>query len=487
MPTLKAYTDTLSAKLGGWDSLTVSLDANIEDNMALRSVLTSGLYDSEKDPKSFAGNYVWSKRLREQRRVREHGYTISSLVTFTPPASGTYRLILYGYGQTALLSALATNAQIQAAIEAVHGLFVGTTVTGTSPRIIEFATTETIDVGITAGSIGNQNGIARLEVTQGFSTPLVKGDEVTIHSKLPVVDADGYQGLRSLVNLALRRMWFIDVFPITPVEYGSTRQSIFGTTQFPWLTYKQQVIALFGPAAHRLVSTFTPPSSGSFTLSFLGAETLGPTASISVSGLTGQVLQDALRAISGLDFVEVSPLGASGSYTLLYEPTEYAQPAFSASAGTLINTVVRLEQPARAPHSWNFQFDANTPHLYAPGYMPGASFFVEAYRQGHSYICPQIDYNTVGTTWVDSTEGLSRDMDQAMPDLDSTVALAYYLACLQLASKGPQAETQYWENKALEAGRAAAFIKLYDLPMDVKPRGRRTRGTSSIWGTKGLF
>jgi hypothetical protein len=116
----------------------------------------------------------------------------------------------------------------------------------------------------------------------------------------------------------------------------------------------------------------------------------------------------------------------------------------------------------------------------------GYSFLVEAYRQAHTWICPQDSYGVEGTIWESSDTGLYDDYDAAIPPIEDVAAVAYELACRQLVTVGPSHETDYWKREAKEAARVSAAIKMYDLPMNTKARGGVFNNVGAL-GSKGYW
>jgi hypothetical protein len=313
------------------------------------------------------------------------------------------------------------------------------------------------------------------------------GDEFEIHSKIPVSDQDDLQGINTFVNMALARAWFIDRFPITPSRNARGVQTFYGLSDYNWLSSSKQIISVYEPTDWSLVSTLTPPGSGTFTISLTLGTGVYSTSSIAFNA-TGAEIQEALDvALVGAGIsVIVSPTTLNATYTLTINTTRYASISFSASAGTITNTRTMLTSPARSSIGWNYQADGEAPYLdNYYGANEGDSFFVEAYRPGDTWTCPQASYEVLGTEWGPTNDGLVNDYDQAVPPVEDVAAIAYALLTKHLSLTGPQSETEYWKREAKDAAAIAAGIKLYDLPYQDKPRG----GGFSLrgWGSKGYW
>lgn len=468
MPTLRSYRHEVARKLGGFKVGTVTLDPDPSDILAQRQVLSALLYDADKGSKGYSDQFCWVGRHRDQRRFRASGYRSLAYSVFVPPVSGTYTLTLYGYGTTAPIAFNADGPTIQAAITTIAGGGGGldtVTVSGDgNPYVLSLP--DIIDTEISSGTMLATGGIGALEVQRSFTHALVTGDEYEIHSKLPVDDDDNIQGLNTIINMALRRMWFIDKFPITPVLNSRGYKTFYGLSGEQWLTQKRQIISLYGPVLWELVSTFTPPVSGSYSLTLTVAGSTAITSSLPYDA-DAETIRAALAAASGLPIT----VAGTGPYTITLPETYYAVPALAASAGTVANVRTRLDEPTRYPSSWSFEYDGEEPYIRNYVGQVGQSFYVEAYRPAHSWVCPQASYGVLGDTWTSSEEGLTGDYDQAVPSVEAVAAVAYAIACRQLCTVGPGHESGHWEREAQRAERASAATKLYDLPFNDKPSG----------------
>jgi hypothetical protein len=278
-------------------------------------------------------------------------------------------------------------------------------------------------------------------------------------------------------------MWFVDRFPITPTQNVLGVKTFFGLTGYDWLTNKNQIISLYNPTHWEMIATWTRPVSGSFTLQLnMGVETF-ITASLAYDATVSEI-EDELEQVSSLPFtVEES----GGVLTITLEKTWYATPILTASTGTPTLVINMLESPTRYSKVWNLQYDGEQPYIDNYFGQEGHSFLVQAYRPSHSWIAPQTAYGTTGSVWLPSTVGLEDDYDQAVSPVEDVVAVAYAIACHQLALTGPGNETEYWKREAKEADRVAAATKIFDLPFEDKPRGGLRPYTGSGWGNKGFW
>jgi hypothetical protein len=484
--TLRDYRAEVARKLGGFYRSTVSLNPDISDSLAQRSILSGELFDLDKGSKGFANHFVWVGKYGDQRRVRENGYRSLAYSVYTPPASGTYTLAFYGYGTTTPLAFNADVATIATAIAAASPNLTAVTVSLQGTDIL-LGLPDTIDMEISAGTMNVQGGVGAIEVNRSFTRALRTGDEFEIHSKIPVTDQDDLQGINTFINMALARAWFIDRFPITPGRNARGVHTFHGLSGYNWLTSPKQIIAVYEPTDWSLVGTLTPPASDTFTISLTLGTGVYSTSSIAFNA-TGAEIQEALDAAlvgSGVT-VTVSPTTPNATYTLTINTTRYASISFSTSAGTMVNARTMLTSPVRSGVGWNYQADGEAPYLdNYYGASEGDSFFVEAYRPGSTWKCPQASYGVLGTEWVATNDGLTDDYDQAVPPVEDVAAIAYAYLTKHLSLTGPQSETDYWKKEAKDAAAIAASIKLYDLPYQDKPRGGGMIGRG--WGSKGYW
>ena len=478
MPTLRDVRQGLGQKLTGFYRGTVSINPDTTDTLAQRSILSAGLYDADKNTKGFTDSFAWSGKYKDQRRVRNNGYRSLAYAVYTPPTSGTYTITFYGSGTTASIAYDALQPAIEAAVTPILSSATVAIVGG--DVIITLG--DVTDTEISAGTMLAPGAVGALEVNRSFTKALVKGDEFELHSKLPVLDYDNVQGLNTIINMALRRMWFIDRFPITPTTNVVGVKQFYGLTDYDWLTHKGQVIGVFNPTEWKMTATWTPPVSGSYTLQLdMGVEAF-VTDSLAY-GATAAEVEAELESATGLGFTVTgtSPL------TIVLDRTWYASPILTSSSGTPTITIEMLASPSRYTGGWNFQYDGETPYLdnYLDG-IEGRSFLIEAYRTASTWICPQSSYGIEGTVWFPSTEGLVDDYDQCVPPVEDIVSVAYAIACKQLSLVGPGNETDYWRQEERSATRVAAAVKMFDLPFEDKPRGGRG-GFGSGYGNKGFW
>lgn len=481
--TLRDIRESLGNKLGGFRRVNVSISPDITDTLAGRSVLSAELYDSDRNPRGYAGTFSYVGKYRDQRRVRETGYRSLNYAVYNPPSSGTYTITLYGFGITGSIAFDATASTVESSIVAVGAGLGSVTVSGGSPFIVSLP--DAIDIEISSGTLLAQGGIGAVEVNRGFTRALTVGDEVEFSNKLPILDSDNVQGLNTIINMALKRMWFIDRFPITTTTNSLGVKNFYGLTNETWLTHKSQLIAVFSPVRWELISTLTPPGSGTFTITVDMGIASYITNSIAFNA-TGATIESELNAASDLAF-SVSPQGASSSFSITLPSTYYAQPSLAVSAGTVTNAVTMLESPARYSNVWHLQYDGESPYLDNVFGQEGESFLLEASRPGHTWIAPQSSYGVVGTTWESSTTGLFDDYDQCALDAEEVGIVAYAIACRQLASIGPANEVEYWQRETIKAEREAAGVKAYDLQRDDMPRGGLLTtyggyGSKNFWG-----
>ena len=483
MPTLREYRAAVAHKLKGFRRETVSLDPDITDPLAKKQVLCDRLYNSDRGVKGYSNHFIWVGKYKDSRRVRENGFRTLAYVVYEPPASGTYTITFYGNGVTSSLAFDADAADVETAVNAVSGLS-SATVTGGDGDPIIISLSEVVDAEISAGTLIAGGGLGALEVNSGFTRALREGDEFEILSKLPAENDDNCQGLNEIINYALARMWFIDRFPLTPGTNSRGVETMFGLSGYSWLTHQDQVIALYNPTYWKLVSVFTPPASGTYTLTLNMGLTTYTTSSLAFDA-TGQQIQDALEALGvNIQTITASPLTANATYTLTFDSTKYGSPYIAASAGSVSNTITMLEEPSRYSSVWKYQYDGQAPYIGNYIGIEGESILIEAQRQAHTWYCPQESYGTEGSVWMATEDGLVDDYDQAIPSIVDVANVAYAFACDQMV-KINQGD-DFWANEAKEAHRVAAGVKWFDLPRDDKPRGG-FYGAGAGWGNKGWW
>lgn len=479
--TLREVRELVGNKLGGYSRSLVSITPDVTDALAQRQILCAELYDADRSSKGYAGQFAWNGQYRDQRRVRENGYRTVAYLVYQPPTSGSYTITFYGYGITGSLAWNADSDTVELAIQGITGLG-GATVTTTDNDVLLVALPSVIDAELSAGTMIAQGGVGALEVNRGFTKALTVGDEIELCSKLPFRDADNVQGLNTLINMALRDMWYIADIPITPVRNSRGTPTFLNLTEYDWLTHESQIIAIFNPSLWEASSVFTPPVSGSYTISIDMGATVYTTGSLLYTDSASTILAALQAALSGVTWT-VTDTGAT--FTIVLSNTRYAQPTISVSAGSVTNSIYRLETPTIYRGGPKFQYNGNVPYIDNLFGVEGESFMIKAYIPAYAYICSQASYGTNGTLWTASTTGLYDDYDMAMPPPDDIASFAYALAADQMA-KIDQTDA-FWQREAKKAHGIAAGLKTYDFPYDTKPQGNRYGSTAGGWGSKNYW
>lgn len=480
MPYLYEYLKHVGDRLNGMEIDTVSVDPDPSDVAAQRKVISTRLFDLDKQASVHQFKHIWVPRYENQRTIRKNGYGRLPQAYFTAPASGTYTLTVWGFGTTASLAYNATAQQIQAAIQAANAQLASFTVSGTYPNyVIDFVSDE-YALEASAGTL--QSGLGYAEVSRPFTRALRRGDTYLMTALLPFENQDNFTGIIPAINQALARMTFIDRLPFT---LTSTDDQTFALDGYPFLETRDQVTALYEPTSWELTTTFTPPASGTYTLTLTTHVTSGPTAALSFDATAAQI-QAALRALAGCELLQVT--GTSAPYTVVLPSTWYYHPTLTASAGTVgPQTRRRLYPLRRAASSFRVVLEGERRYLEIDDVFPtGHTVFLGVEIPGNSKVCPQVDYQTPGTTWTwGSNQTLKGYYDQAVLGVEEVGTIAYYYACKTMASRGPATDREFWLAQEFKAGQAAASIKLRDLPDDPKPQASALWSGVGGWGTKG--
>lgn len=482
MPTLGDYLENMGYRMGGYESVTVSVDPDSSDLTAQRLVISSDWFDLDKKASVDQFKHVYVPRYANARTIRKNGYGRYSKHRFTAPSSSTYILTVWGYGSTSSLAYNASSSTIETAIKAISADLAGITVTGTYPEFVIDLVDEDITIETDSGTI--YGGLGYNEVTRPFTRALRRGDQTVVSALLPFVPQDGWTGMIEAVNMALARMPYTDRLPITITD-DETANSIDITTLYPSIKTQSQIKALYNPTQWRMTASYTPPGSSTYTLTVTTYTALGTTAAIAYNASAATV-QSALRAISGLELVEVT---GTSPLTIVLPSTWYYNPVLTASAGTVgTTTVERLYPLRRSVSPFRLVLEGHRRILEIDDTWPvGHTLFIQAERQGDSSIAYQTDYQTAqSTTWTEG-EGLRLVgwSDQAPLDVNDVGAVAYWLACVQMMSKGPEADRKFWAEQELRAGQAAVSIKLSDLPVDPGLKSSVGLSGQGTWGTKG--
>ena len=244
---------------------TVTLDPDILDTNAARSLNSAKLYDDEKLSGAFGSQYVWIPRYSDQRRTLVRGYRVRYATIFAPPKEGSYRLQFFGYGETRELPATSSAATIEADIHEISPALSGVDVT-VDPLGMLIDLDFRIGIGCTAGQMVAQGGVGICLVSRDFSTALRKGTRWLISPRMPFETEDEILGLHECVNLALADIRETDLLPVAAsLPYHQRSKVVRLTDIAPWLE-ADMILGVFAPTDWVSVTGFKPPTSGTYQL-----------------------------------------------------------------------------------------------------------------------------------------------------------------------------------------------------------------------------
>lgn len=494
MPTRARLRALAAQRIGSYQLVTVSLPPDVNESTAQRVILSTDLFDADRPASSFSDAWVWSGRFNEGRRVKRSSYRSTGYAFLTSPTSAlgadeAFTLTFYGFGTTGSItlagSAATRAAAIETAITGISGLesYTVSEITTTTFKIT-MSSLVTVEISNENGSI--TSGIGSIEATRPWRSGLPLGSDAEIHHKLPAHDGDGFVGWNSLLNQAIARLSFIDRLQFTPTDTDTT---VFEIDE-PWLTTRQQIIQAYLPATRSYAVNYTPPGSGSFTLTFdLGFATAATTTQL--YSVTASALQTAIRAAqttAGHAANATVALGG-GIFSIAIPETMYATPSLTADTGTVGTEAIERTANQYRYDGWRLIYDGERRFIEIDTtFAAGESWELEVYRPCHTWIASQVDYQTEGDSWSSSTVGFSADLDRCEGDEDAIVAVAHYLACRQMANQGPSADVKYWQAEAARAAGIAANIKLFDVQRNVE---KAPRDSMLTWergrASKGFF
>lgn len=494
MPTQQRYRSLVAQRIGGYQSLTVSLAPDVTSSEAQRLILSTDLYDTDRPASSFGDAWAWVGRYGDGRRIKRSSYRSTSYSYLISPTTGAsdeaFTLSFYGYGTTGsinltgIVSASTRASTIETAITSISGLASATVsaISTTEFKITLPQSTITVEISNDNGSV--TCGIGSIEATRPFRSALPIDSQVELHTKVPVHNADGLVGLNALINQALARLSFIDRLQFTADD---TDTLVFDVDE-DWLTTRPQIIQAYLPVSRSYAVTYTPPVSGSFTLTLdLGkASNAQVTQTYTVSASALQTAIQAAQSTIGHQ-ANATVTSALGVFTITVPETLFAAPSLTASTGTVGTATIARNDTQYRFDGWRFIFDGEKRSIELnAAFGSGETWELEVYRPCHTWVCPQTDYLTEGTLWQSSSVGLTNDLDQAFGDEDAVVAITHYLVCRQMATQGPSSEVKYWQAEAARAAQIAAQLKLFDIQRNTEraprdallswERGRQSKG-----------
>lgn len=488
MPTLWDYRAATLAEEGGVlgvQATTITLDPDITDRDAARSVIAARLYDDEKLSSAYSGQYVWASRWSDQRRTILRGYRVRYVAIFAPPTEGTYRLQFFGHGETESLPHSTSPLGVQQAIRRIDPEALGGVDVLKDPLGLMIDLGDRIGVGATAGRMVAPGGVGICLVNRDFTVPLKKGTVVLLSPRIPFESDDQVLGLHDCINLALADIREADLLPVVSAHSAANRPSVIRLSEVaPWLE-ADMVTGFFAPTNWSSVTTFRPPSSGSYLLQPVSSVDWQTIPAPLPYDATGSEIEAALRSVGGLTGLRVAPQHLAPQYDIIWE-TMHHQATIASSAGAIVGyTSERTREPYPTSIAPSYMGDFESDTFSDPGYGADQSWFIACRRPASTRICPQTyprksdgTFDTSrepipGSYWVESVRGLQHDLDQARPPVEVVAPAALRYACLALANVAPAGEAQRWEALAQKQAMHAAAKVVYGRQ---HRRGYTTRG-----------
>lgn len=475
MPSLEDYRRRTLEEEGGVLAVmqtSVTLDPDLTDRDAARSIISARLYDDEKLSGAFGSQYIWVPRWSDQRRTLQRGYRVRYASIFSPPPDGSYRLQFYGYGQTREIPHATAPRAVEAEVRKIDPDLFGVEVEQ-DPLGLLLHLPFRVGMGASAGRLVAQGGVGICLVNRDFTQPLTKGTRVLISPRIPFETEDEVLGLHDCINLALSDIRETDLLPVASPYPAGQRPSVVRLHELaPWLE-PEMVIGFYAPTDWVSVTCFRPPAAGTYQLQPVSALQWQPTPTPLAYNATGAEIEAALASVATRGRVRVEPQGASPQYDLIWQ-TMYHEATFVASSGAIVGySSERLHDPYPTSIAPSFMgdFEANT--LSDPGYGADQSWFVGCRRPASTKVCPQVqpfradgspDYTrepVPGTYWVESVTGLVHDLDQARPPVEVVASGALRYACMALANVAPAGEAARWEQLAQKQAMHAAASQVY--------------------------
>lgn len=484
-------------RLGSYRQITVSLDADVSDGAAQRKIVSSDLYDIDKTSPSLNDVNTWVGRYNEGRRIRRQTFAPINKIVLTQP-NAAYTLKVYGYGTSSSIStpATATESDIQTAITGIQAGLSAVTVSGSTggPFTITMPSASTNIEIITAGTGGSISmGMASVEVVRPFSNGLPAGTPVILSTKIPIEDDNGLVGVNTLINQALQRLWFINLLHFTSRDANSDQITYEVGSLYPWLKSRTQIIRAYAPVEWEYTGAYsTPVTTYQLWIDFGTSPVANPYATDNLaSTASASDIQSAIQAVMSANSIQgtVSISGSGPTRTITISNTLYADLSIALSTGGTVTETHEQTGIRRWIDGWRLRYNGEKLEIeWDTPFEIGQTWFLEVYQDGSTWIAPQTDWQTLGTTWGSSTTGLVNDLDQTPIDTLEAAAVTHYLACRQLVQQGPALETRFWRTEATRAAAIAAWVKSLDLPSSREP-GHKDDGLTSIRDrdSKGFF
>jgi hypothetical protein len=469
-------------RLGGYQTITVDLDADVSDTAGQRKVVSSDRYSIEATSPNLGQAYVWAGRYGDGTRVKQNSYARVAKARLVPPTTSNYTLKLYGYGTTATLTPASNATDIQTAIRNASASLGSVTVTGSNPYVIAGLPSSDVSVELVRATASDETGsvsqgLSSFEVLRPFSSGLSAGDVIELLVKYPAHDEPGLVGMNALINQSLERLWIPRILHFTSTD-AESQQVTYALDAYPFLRSRAQIVRAYGSITWTHTYAYTVPGV-SHTLSVdVGLGTAATTASISGSATSAVIeaaLDAALRAAGVPGTVTVTANGTTR--TVEIADAVYADMALTVSNGATVTTTSLETEPYRFTDGYRLKYEGQKLIIqWDQPWQRGYTWYLEVLQPANTYVCRQADYQTLGTTWETVSDGLEDDLDQCAVDLLEAAAVVHWMACRQLALKGGGGqESAYWRGETSRAAMIAAQIKSLDLPTASEP-GFRDEG-----------
>lgn len=477
--TTDQYVQRLAQKLGVYErGQTSTYPDYLTDPAAARVLVAASLYDSEGETDKFANCYAFLPQTGQVARCHRDGYSLAEATVFTPPTSGVYGIVLQGYGVTSNLNYNDTAATVQATVRAVAGFEDATVYApGDGTLVLDLGTTNAVDAFISNSTMLSR-GLGRVLVTRPWSAVPVSGTTFEITSYLPRTDYDGWKGLRSFVNEALAQTPFVYRIPLTATRAD---QNVFDLrAEVDWLKLRKQVIGLYSSGEYDWTATFTPPGSGTYTLSLTVGATTYTTASLAF-GASAATVQAAIAVALGSVPVTVVVTGTS-PLTLAISTSRLYPLVLAASSGTVgTQTTTEVTEPDFIGPGGVFAYRNGFPVFECdPFSSVTETYFLACYRRSSTWIAPQTAWNTpaADAAFASSTSGLVGPSDRAVPDTEIVANLAYAMVCEYLYDR---TRDDAWAKKLARVGQQALYANVFDSQEERNPGRRRGSIDPIVW------
>lgn len=288
--------------------------------------------------------------------------------------------------------------------------------------------------------------VATLVTTRRWSSTVPAGDELEIHTRLPVADADRKAGLHTLLNRSLDTLRISKQIIITA---DTAQQQQFDLSTDPWVTRQSQLSRVYGSTSSLTQLPIQWP--GKAELFFDGEK---PYLRLDVPAASGQSLH--------VDFMRRS------SSWIRARRTAVASPTYGGATISAVSVLVPGTGYYTTPLVTFTAATGSAPAATAVVASGTVSSIGLTFAGSGLTTAPTVTVAAPTGTWADSTVGLQNELDECVGEQNQIVGVAYYFGCGILANDDPLGENARWQAEQERTAEEYKGFLLHQQPLPAR-------------------